>query len=222
VTRERRHNYKWRIEAEGEIHTGSIDAKQKYGRRRSYTLESKLTVTLEIDGWAWCARYEVEGIDGRPMIREIRVVPIDGSTTPPPLPKDVRPLIVPGRVLAEVRAALPALGKAHSEMHGIEDLRTRPERNPHYLYAVLARVYDESCRRGDLHPTAAVARWLEDKWPGVYSARTVPNLIAKARDCKVLSPAPRPKVPGGKLTSYGQDVLTAGPPVGYDGPELPL
>lgn len=212
---------RWLIESTEGMRTRTFDASKRYGQRRTYELTTQLTLILEIDDCQWRAYYDIAATHGRPTLRGIRIVPVDESE--PPNEPPPRTLFVPGAALDEIRAGLPILGDSHVRAHGISDLHShRPARNEHYLYAVIASVYAESCERGSRRPGADVADWLKREWPGAYSPRSVPNMIGKARQRKVLTDAPRPNIPGGTLTDLGREVLANGPPLGYEGPELPI
>jgi hypothetical protein len=223
MTNERR----WKIEPVIGVQTREVDPDARYGRRRRQQAPTtKLTASATIDGFPWRALYEVETVDGRPAIREIRLVVVADPQLPP---IDPRPLIVPSEALAEVRAALSIWGKREAagpflRMHGVEDLREdRPaprKDRPEYFYAVIASLYDERSQAESGSPIPEVVERMGLECPEFkFSAKTVPNWILKARDLGLLESASGTR-PGGRLTPHGRKVRDAGPPPGYNGPEL--
>jgi hypothetical protein len=179
----------------------------------------------------WRAAYRIESGEGGLIISEVRLEPTHVPVAP--LPAQIaRRLVKPGAAIAEFRRAVreriesgPASGQAAREamftvLHGLDlgDLEgeQRGRRRPDYFYAAIAERYVAAHTAGSRRPVADVA----DDLPAAYKAPFVRDALVKARDLKLLEETGRRRA-GGELTALGREVLAAGPPDDYVGPEPP-
>ena len=214
MARERR----WRVtQAVNFKQTGEHDA----AGRKLHDAAPRISVRFEIEDAAWRAIYSIGADGGRVAISEIRIEPVDPSSSPlPPLPAQLaRDLLRPGQALEEAQGALAVMVRPDvlADWHGIDaaalGIERRGKRRPDYFYTAIASHYIDARESNPASPVAHAASRL----PAGYGPPFVRDALHEARQRELLE-RPGQGRAGGQLTAHGLAVLKAGPPENYEGP----
>ena len=178
-------------------------------------------MTFESDDAAWRAIYSSGADGGRVAISEIRIEPVDPSSSPlPPLPAQLaRDLLRPGQALEEAQGALAVMVRRDvlADWHDIDaaalGIERRGKRRPDYFYAAIASHYIDARESNPASPVVHTAARL----PVGYGPAFVRDALNEARQLELLE-RPGQGRAGGQLTAHGLEVLKSGPPENYEGP----